>query len=68
MNTTNKARRYPLFAFYDFKGSGFLMYQDEKGHPVARGEMALRRWREMGSPHVASYGHAVTLGLAGNGS
>ena len=57
----------PLFAFYDDRGTGFLEYQDERGHPVARGEKALRRWREMGQPHVVDYPHAISLGLVDEG-
>lgn len=53
----------PCWAFYDWRGTGFLMYQDAKGNSVAEGECALRRWREIGSPYVHDYGHAVQLGI-----
>lgn len=60
-----KARRKiePLFAFYDHSGIGFLMYQDERGWPVAEGEIAIQRWKAIGMPFVASLGHAKSLGL-----
>ena len=60
-----KARRKiePLFAFYDRSGLGFLMYQDDRGWPVAEGEIAIQRWKALGMPNVASLGHARQLGL-----
>lgn len=64
---STRKRMNPLFAFYDQRGTGFLEYQDEHGHPVARGEKALRRWREAGQPHVADYPHAVRLRLVDDG-
>ena len=56
-------KQQPLWAFYTSTGVGFLMYQDERGHSVASGEVAIQRWRALGMPNVASYAHAVQLGL-----
>ncbi len=53
----------PCFAFYDLRCMGFLMYQDGEGQPVARGEIALQRWRDLGRPNVTSLAEAERLGL-----
>jgi hypothetical protein len=53
----------PLWAFHTEEGDGYLCYQDAKGRPVVRGHEAIRRWRALGCPYVASFRHAQLLGL-----
>lgn len=56
-------RSKALFAFYDASGTGMVEYQDSKGRPVARGLVALDRWRKLGCPEIRSYDQVQRLGL-----
>jgi len=59
-----KKKDYTLYAFYDWRGVGFLRDQRPDGTPDPIGVAAVQRWKAMGCPHVHDYDHAVALGIA----